>query len=229
MTSFSSGSGSGPKMSSSEAQVADQTAKERTAYITNKQGDAVGNNFVVPKADFGSFLGYKPPTPGELSGKEPITGRRVMEVALQKSFGEVGMGAAERGNTYRNMYVANGRFQNEPGREKEMIKDGLDSIRAGADMNSTRSAMRADSGSTSLQVGGQGQAQTKAAAPSMLSGAQKQYFTKLEASNAKSHNDNVRYLEMQYKFQEISKQDGVISNLMKTRHDAVSRTIRGGQ
>jgi hypothetical protein len=227
MTSFSSGSSSGPKFSSSEAHVADQTAKERTSYIKNKEGDAVGNNYIAPKGDFSTFLGYKPPTPGELSGKTPVAGHRVLEVALQKTFNEIGEGAAERGNTYRNMYVANGRFANEPGREKEMIKDGFDSIRAGAEYNSTQrpSTTGASASGTMPSAGAPPGGAMKLGAGS----AMKQYLNKVEASQNKSHNDNVRYLEMQYKFQEISKQDGVISNLMKTRHDAVSRTIRGGQ
>lgn len=212
MTSFSSGSKASSGAAGSGAQVAEKTAQARTSYIKNKEGDAVGNNYTVPKADFAAFLGYKPPTPDELSGKAPVTGHRAIEVAIQKSMGELGEGAAERGNTYRNMYVANGRYQNEPGREKEMIKDGLDSIQSGAEMNSTQKKMSAPK-----------------SGESMLSDSAKQYFTRMESSQAKSHNDNVRYLEMQYKFQEISKQDGVISNLMKTRHDAVSRTIRGGQ
>jgi len=211
MTSFSSGSGSGSKFSGSDARVAEKTAEARTSYIKTKQGDLIGNNYTIPKADFSAFLGYKPASQAELTGKEPVTGRRALEVALQKSFQELGPGAAERGNTYRNMYVANGRFQNEPGREKDMIKDGLDSIKAGPDAGSTQGKSAPRAGET------------------MLSDSAKQYFARMEESQAKSHNDNVRYLEMQYKFQEISKQDGVISNLMKTRHDAVSRTIRGGQ
>lgn len=211
MTSFSSGSGSGPKVSGSEAHVAEKTAEARTSYIKTTQGDLVGNNYTIPKADFSAFLGYKPASQAELQGKAPVPGHRAIEVALQKSLGDIGEGAAERGNTYRNMYVANGRFQNEPGREKEMIKDGFDSIKHGADANSTKAPAAPHAGQT------------------MLSDSAKQYFARMDASQAKSHNDNVRYLEMQYKFQEISKQDGVISNLMKTRHDAVSRTIRGGQ
>ncbi len=209
MTSFSSGSGT--KFAGSDAHVAEKTAETRKSYIKNKEGDLVGNNYTIPKADFAGFLGYKPASKAELTGDQPVTGHRAIEVALQKSFNEIGDGAAERGNTYRNMYVANGRFQNEPGREKDMIKDGLDSIKAGPDATSTQGKPDIKAGHT------------------MLSDSAKQYFARMDASQAKSHNDNVRYLEMQYKFQEISKQDGVVSNLMKTRHDAVSRTIRGGQ
>lgn len=200
MTLLSSGSGSGSKFSGSEAGINEKTAEARTRCIKNKDGDLVGNNFTIPKADFSAFMGYKPATQGELSGKAQVTGHRGIEVALQKSFNRIGEGAAERGNVCRNMYVANGRFQNEPGGEKDMIKDGLDSIKAGPDANSTR-------GKSDLKI------------DTMLSDSQKQYFARMDARQAKSHNDNVRYLEIQYKFQEISKQDGVISNLMKTRHD----------
>jgi hypothetical protein len=212
MTSFSSGSGPGPRLADSDARVADKTADKRTSYIKNKDGDAVGNNYLVPKSDFANFMGKAPAGPGAGQAGHAPTGRSVIEMALQRELRELGEGAAKRGNTYRNLFVANGRYQNEPGREKDMIKDGLDSIKAGPDMNST-----------------QKKNSSSAASNNLLSGAQKQYFAKVEEQQKQSVNDNMRYLEMQYKFQEIGKQDGTISNLMKTRHDAVSRVIRGGQ
>lgn len=209
MTSFSSGPS--VKLAGSDAHVAEKTAEERKSYIKNKEGDLVGNNYTIPKADFAGFLGYKPASKAELAGQVPVTGRRAIEVALQKSFSEIGEGAAKRGNTYRNMYVANGRFQNEPGREKDMIKDGFDSIH------------------TSFKGGGTAAQNAPKPGQAILSDSTKLYLDRVKASQTESHNENVRMLELQYKFMEISKQDGVISNLMKTRHDAVSRTIRGGQ
>lgn len=213
MSSFNpSGPGSNP--SGSGARIAEETAKKRESYITNKKGDAVGNNWTVPKADFSTFLGYKPASQGELAGKAPVTGHRVLEVALQREFQTLGEGAAARGNSYRNMFVAQGKFQNQPGREKDAIKDGIDSIRQGPDKGST---------SHDKATGGLGEHK------GVLASGMEQYLSAMDKSQAKTHNDNVRYLEMQYKFQEISKQDSTISNLMKTRHDAVSRVIRGGQ
>ncbi|HET6346909.1 MAG TPA: hypothetical protein VFH51_18385 [Myxococcota bacterium] len=209
MSSFSSsGSGGG-----SSASVAEKTQAQRSAYITDKNGDAVGNNWVVPKADFGKFLGYKAPTAEEQTGKAPVSGQRVMELALQKEMQDLGLGAAKHGNEYRNMYVASGRFDNQPGREKDMVKNGLDAVRQGQEKNAMES--------TNLRLGqaGMGQyAERMAAIQDQQSKIQQQ-----------SHNDNVKLLEMQYKFQEMSKQQGTISNLMKTRHDSISRSIRGGQ
>jgi hypothetical protein len=128
-----------------------------------------------------------------------------MELAMQKEIQEIGLGAAKNGNAYRNQFVAGGQYANMPGHEKHAIADIRDAISQSADKNSMEAR--------GLQMG---------------SGTE-QYFAKVENMQKQSHNDNVKYLEMQYKFQEISKQDSTISNLMKTRHDAVSRTIRGGQ
>jgi hypothetical protein len=43
----------------------------------------------------------------------------------------------------------------------------------------------------------------------------------VELNNA----SNMHYLEMQYKFQWASKSFGVISNLMKVRHDSTKKSI----
>jgi len=198
----------------SGARIAEETAKKRESYITNKKGDAVGNNYTVEKGDFSKFLGYQPASQAELSGKQPVAGHRVLEVALQREFQTIGQGAADNGNSYRNMFVAQGKFSNQPGREKDAIKDGIDSIRQGPDRGST---------AHDKNTGGLGESKGK------LASGMEQYLKAMDKSQEKTHNDNVRYLEMQYKFQEISKQDSTISNLMKTRHDAVSRVIRGGQ
>src|SRR5688500_14896564 len=109
----------------------EDTTTKRQAYIRAKNGDYIGNNWVVPKGDFSHFLGYKAPTEAELTGKQQVSGSRVIELALQAEMKEIGEGAAKRGNEYRNMYVAPGRFENEPGRERDMMKDGLDAIQQG--------------------------------------------------------------------------------------------------
>jgi hypothetical protein len=211
MSSFGSSSGSGS--SGSAANVAEKTQAQRSSFLIDKSGDAVGNNWSVPKADFSKFLGYKPPTPEEQSGKSQVSGQRVMELALQKEMQDIGLGAAKNGNAYRNMYVSQGKFANEPGREVDMIKDGLDAVRRGPEKNTMES--------TNLRLGQAGAGQYA----DRMAAIQDQAAKIQQAS----HNDNVKLLEMQYKFQEMSKQQGTISNLMKTRHDSISRTIRGGQ
>jgi hypothetical protein len=193
----SSGSSAPPRES-----VGDETRAKREAFIKNANGDAVGNNWVAPKADFGKFLGYKGASPTELTGDQPITGSRIIELALQKEAQDLGMGAAKHGNQYRNIAISWGRFNNEPGRERDMIKDGIDAIRQGSDKNSMeQKGARMTPANMLLEQTGRMQKE--------------------------SHNDNIKYLEMQYRFQEMGKQESVISNLMKTRHDNISRMIRG--
>jgi hypothetical protein len=200
-----SGSGSGSNSGSSQARVGEKSSAQRADYLTNQKGDAIGSNYVVPKGDFANFMGYRPPTADEANGTVKTDSRRAMELSMQKELQEIGLGAAKNGNAYRNQYVAGEQYANQLGHERDAIKDMRDAIAQSADKNSMESR--------SLQMG---------------SGTA-QYFAKVENMQKQSHNDNVRYLEMQYKFQEISKQDSTISNLMKVRHDAVSRTIRGGQ
>lgn len=199
MSSLDSGS------NSSGAKVGEKTAQQRSSYITGKDGDAIGHNWTIPKADFAKFLGYKPATPDELSGKAQVSGHRVLEIAMQKEMQEIGEGAAKDGPAFRNMYVASSKFANTPGRDADAIKETVDAIRQGPEKNSTESL--------NLHMG---------------SAATEQYFSQVQKMQTQTHNDNVRYLELQYKLQEMSKQTGAISNLMKTRHDSVSRVIRGG-
>lgn len=212
--------GSSTNSSSFEAKetVAEQTRAAREPSIRGANGDIIGNNYVVPKGDFGTFLGYKMPTPQEAAGEKPVSGSRVIELALQKQMQEVGMGAVKNGDAYSNIAISWGRFGNEPGRTKDMLKDAIDAIGQGAD-HAVNPAVLAN--------------QTGNAAPEQKLGqptnAVKPYFDQLNKFQNDSRNDNIKYLEMQYKFQEMSKQESTISNLMKTRHDAVTRTIRGGQ
>jgi hypothetical protein len=200
-----SGSGSGAAGGGSGARVGEKTSSDRSDFIRNKVGDAVGSNYVVPKGDFAHFMGYRPPTADEANGTVKTDSKRAMELAMQKDLQDIGLGAAKNGNAYRNHFVAGGQYANQPGHEKQAIADMRDAIAQGSD--------KGTSGTKALQMG---------------SGTE-QYFARAEGMQQKSHNLNVQYLEMQYKYQEISKQESTISNLMKTRHDAVSRTIRGGQ
>ena len=196
---------SGGSSFESKESVAEQTRAQRESFIRSPDGDLIGNNFVIPKGDFGKFLGYKKETPEEANGQKPLSGSRVIELSLQQEMNELGMGAAKHGNAYRNIGISWGRFNNEPGREKDMIKDGIDAIRQGPEKNIMEDNAHKIAAST---------------AP---------YFEQLKKIQQESRNDNIKYMEMQYRFQEMSKQHGTISNLMKTRHDCVSRTIRGNQ
>ena len=215
--SLSSGGGASASTKSASPareQVGQQTRQGREVGIKDAKGDLVGNNYVIPKGDFAHFLGYKPPTKGELDGSVQLSSRRVIEVALQKEVGALGEGAARNGNQYRNVAISWGRFAGEPGREGDMVKSAFDAVRQGPEKNSFEP----------------GAARSAAAAPqpaTTISSAT--LLEKTAALQKESHNDNVRLLEMQYRFLEAGKNDSVISNLMKVRNDAVTRSIRGGQ
>ena len=207
MAAFSSSSaGASSNTSSVREQVGSHTRQSRTNYLRDTKGNLVGNNYVVPQGNFGHFLGYKPPTQGELDGTSKMSSQRVIEVALQKEMSDLGEGAAKNGNSYRNIHVAWGRFAGEPGRERDMVKDALDAIGQGPEKGTMEARGLKDikAGKTSAQL-----------------------LDKMERVQKASHNDNVRLLEMQYRFLEMSKNDSVISNLMKVRNDAVTRSIRG--
>jgi hypothetical protein len=112
--------------------LAKESAKERKAYITTKKGDVVGSGFSVPKGDFARFLGMKAPTPGETAGN--VAGFRAIEVALQKQFNQLGRGAVKNGSKYRSIGGALGAFDNEPGREMDAAKNGLDAMKDSVEM-----------------------------------------------------------------------------------------------
>ena len=146
--------------------------KQRSVSLTDKKGDVYGANFHIPKGDFARFLGFKKQTADEKSGK--MSGARTLEVAIEKEFQSLGKEAMQRGADYRNMYISYGRYANMPGREKDMIKDGLDAI------------------NQSVEIG---------------------------------QSTNMRYLEMQYKFQMAGMSYSTLSNLMKARHESVKKSI----
>lgn len=146
--------------------------KQRSVSLTDKKGDVYGANFHIPNGDFARFLGFKKQSTDEKAGK--MSGPRALEVAIEKEFQSLGKQAMQRGADYRNMYVSYGRYANMPGREKDMIKDGLDAI------------------NQSVELG---------------------------------KSTNMRYLEMQYKFQMAGMSYGTLSNLMKARHESVKKSI----
>ena len=196
--------------------VADQTRALQKSYITRKNGDAVGNNFMLPGGDFAHFLGYKPATMGEKANKEQVTGARVIELSLRDAMQKVGGDAAKHGNEFRNMYISWGRFNNEPGREKDMIKDALDA-------NPARVGTPKFEGKPTVSdTIGQASNANAPYAERMLDN-----FAKMEKIQQKSRNQQYELMLVQYRFQEMSKQEGTLSNLMKVRHDAISRTIQG--
>ena len=151
-----------------------QPRGKRQVWIRDKNGDVLGGNFTVPKGDFARFLGFRAPTTAEESGKQKVSSDRVLEMALHKKFNHLGAEAMQRGMAYRNTYISWGRYENQPGREKDMLKDGLDSVRQSVELNKS---------------------------------------------------SNMYYLEMQYKFHWASKNFGVISNLMKVRHESTKKAI----
>lgn len=100
--------------------------KNSSHYVQQEDGTLRGSNFSIPKGDFSHFLGYKNATAQEKQGK--VSGERAIEVALQRRFDQIGKGATKRGEEYRNMYISWGRYTNSPGKEKELVKDGLDAV-----------------------------------------------------------------------------------------------------
>jgi len=151
------------------------TKAPRTTYIKTKNNDLLGNDFRITKGDFSHFLGYKAPSTEELEGKSPISGKRVIELELQKSFNVMGKSAMSAAKDWQSIGGAMGKFENMPGRDKDSFKAGATAF--------------------------------------------KEVFEK--------NNDlNMRYLEVQYKFQFIHASFGTISNLMKVRHEAVRTSIR---
>lgn len=218
MSSFSSNGGNTNNGASSQARIGEQTARLRESYITNKKGDAVGNNYVIPKNDFSAVLGMSQSKSGELSVKEATSGVNVLNDALGKRFQQIGQKAADMGNEGRNMFIAQDSMKNKDGRTGDAIKEGLDSVHQA--LHPSAAAQGSDK-ETSVSAIKQGQ-------PALGGSAMDQYFAKMEKSQAQTRNENDRMLAIQMKLQNMSKQDSTISNLMKTRHDAVSRVIRGG-
>lgn len=108
--------------------------QNRKVWIKNKKGDAVGSGFLIPKADFAHFLGWKKATKEEESGKKPIDAWRTLELAIQKEMDTVGKSAVQNGERYRNLFIAPSKYENAPGREKEMLNEGVDSIQQSVEM-----------------------------------------------------------------------------------------------
>jgi hypothetical protein len=111
------------------------TSNDRKVWVKKKNGDLVGGNYVVPKGNFARFLGYAKPNAEEKSGQGKSTASRVIEMALHNEFNDLGKKAMQRGMAYRNMYISMGKYSNQPGRERDMLKDGMDSINQSVELN----------------------------------------------------------------------------------------------
>jgi hypothetical protein len=215
-------------------QVGSETLSRVDPYwVDKKNGQAVGVNYTVPNKDFSYFLGYAPPSAAELNGKSNLSGSRIIELSLQKRMQEIGEGATLRGTAYSNTSIAGSEHHNSPGKERSMINDTLDAWKEGPEKtNSTYSFLKSLGKAKNLgdatAVAESSEVRREAASPGM-SPSMTQYFKALSAYQHQSKDDNIHYLEMQYKFQEMSKHDDTLSNLMKTRHDAITRIIRGSQ
>jgi hypothetical protein len=116
-----------------------QLAQERNRVVNlrNRRGDVVGGDHYIPKGDFARFLGFKPETEQEKKGN--VEGWRTVEIAIQKEMNKLGRSAVEHGAAYRNLFIANGRFENEPGRERDMLASGLDSIKESLEIGQSTS------------------------------------------------------------------------------------------
>lgn len=177
--------------------------KDREWVYRTKDGTLIGGNYAIPNGDFAAFLGYAPPTAEELSGKTPVSGSRVIELALRNEMQVVGERSTQTGQQARNQYIAWGAYTNSPGREADVVRDLEDA--------STEAQVKSES---TIKPGSVGFASSE------------QYMKMLEEYHQRSKRDNMRYLEMQYKFHYSSKSYGTISNMMKVRHDATVRAIR---
>lgn len=149
-------------------------SKKRTVHLRGKSGNLYGGNYTIPKGDFARFLGWKAETKAESSGEQKTEGWRTLQIAIQREMNEVGESAMQRGSAYRNLYIAPARYAQKPGREQDMVSDGVNAM---------------------------------------------------QQSVESSHNLNMRYLEMQYKFQLAGKNFGTVSNLMKVRHESVKKAM----
>ena len=175
---------------------------ERDFFLKNKSGDVITGDSKIPKGDFAHFLGGKERGEGGLAdgGGHP-PGHRVLEAMLERGFDKVGTGAVEVGSLARNVGVSHGMYENQVGRSRDLVKDGLD-------------ASKEMDGSELLQPG------------SLGSSSSSQYMKMMQTYQERSSETNMRYLEIQYKFLNASKSHSTISNLMKVRHEATRTAIR---
>jgi hypothetical protein len=183
----------------------DEKREKRDYTFKNKDGDRVGNNFVVPKGDFSRFLGYAPATAAEKNGQANVTGYRVLELALQDEMKVLGEGAAARAADYVNLYASTDPYEQRPGSERALIQAGLDGVNSifDRDVQFNPSQMG--------QIGQMGNAN---------------YMEMMTQLTERTREANTRHLEMQYKFDQIHRSQTTVSTLMKARHDSIVRAIR---
>lgn len=179
------------------------TQNARTYVYRLQNGDLIGGNYVIPRGDFAAFLGYAPPTKAESSGNRPVSGSRVIELALQREFETIGRRSTVSGQSHRNQVISWRGLTSEPGRERDMLRVFEDAVSEGWEKRTDK-----------LAPAGLGE----------ISSAR--YMTMLEEYHRRSRQDNMRYLEMQYKIRFSTLSHSTVSNLMKVRHDATVRAIR---
>jgi hypothetical protein len=184
----------------------EEDKKSKREYtFKNKEGHSVGNNYVLPKGDFSRFLGYAPATPAEKNGSANVSGYRVLELALQDEMKVIGQGATEHASDYVNLYASTDPYEQRPGSEIALLKQGLDGVNNifDKDVQFNPSQMG--------QIGHMGNAN---------------YMEMMTQLTERIRDANTRHLEMQYKFDQIHRSQSTVSTLMKARHDAIVRSIR---
>ena len=175
------------------------TGKREKVFRT-KSGDlTLGGNAKIPNGDFAHFLGWKGPSPEEISGEKKPSPGRVIELALHKEITELGKSTANNAASYRNMFASDARLVNLPGREQDVIKENLDSI---------QNSLEKQEGV--LHPGNLGAAMSP------------QYMFKFAEQSRK---DNYRYLEAQYRADWASKSTSMISTMMKARHESIRKSF----
>lgn len=173
--------------------------KREYTYKAKNGSTIVGGYAEIPKGNFAHFMGFKPPSKEELSGKADVQGNRVIELALQRQMQELGEGMTKNASSFRNNFISDGHLVNRPGREMAMFSETNNAIGKGIDFESTPIT------------------------PGMLgASANPQYMVEFVE---KSRKDSYRYLEAQYRSDWASKSTGMISTMMKARHDAIRKSI----
>lgn len=190
---------------SSKANQTDLANNRRNAWYKDKKtGDAVGSNFLVPKENFAHFLGWDKETAAEKSGEKKVDSERAIEIAVQAQMEELGDRSSQRTTMFRNMYISWHNYADKPGRERDLVKDGGDAVSESMEFRESH-----------VPTGALGS-----------NGSTNNYMQVMKDYQKESREDNYRYLEMQYKFEFASKSVGVVSNLIKVRHEAVKRSMQ---
>ncbi len=178
-------------------------SENRSSTITTKKGDKVGSNFLVPGGDFthlmGNGKGQQPKNPDASN----LPGGQVLDHVLSKQLKELGERTAKNGSQYRNAFVSNFKINNQPGAEKDALKEIGNAVHRGYEDNQD----------------GLGALVNK---PGLGTSGAMSYMDKM---NDHMRQDNYKYLEAQYRAEWLSKSTSLISTMMKARHDAIKQSI----